>query len=105
MCMYRQETKDAGRIASLDVPKIIIDPTAAAISYGLNNNEGIIDVFDLGGGTFHVTILEISNGRRVLQSKLKFLSCRLVLCYRGDNRTRSCIQLTGVMVSLLIIFH
>ncbi|GKC05391.1 heat shock 70 kDa protein, mitochondrial-like protein [Tanacetum coccineum] len=57
----RQATKDVGWIAGLDVPRIIIDPTAAALSYGLNNNEGIIDVFDLGGGTFHVTILEISN--------------------------------------------
>ncbi|RZC59645.1 hypothetical protein C5167_006955 [Papaver somniferum] len=58
----RQATKDAGRIAGLDVQRIINEPTAAALSYGLNNKEGLVAVFDLGGGTFDVTILEISNG-------------------------------------------
>ncbi|KAM7275661.1 hypothetical protein ACFE04_017527 [Oxalis oulophora] len=58
----RQATKDAGRIAGLDVERIINEPTAAALSYGLNNKEGVIAVFDLGGGTFDVSILEISNG-------------------------------------------
>lgn len=58
----RQATKDAGRIAGLDVQRIINEPTAAALSYGMNNKEGIIAVFDLGGGTFDVSILEISNG-------------------------------------------
>ncbi|KAM7263232.1 hypothetical protein ACFE04_000915 [Oxalis oulophora] len=58
----RQATKDAGRIAGLDVERIINEPTAAALSYGLNNKEGVIVVFDLGGGTFDVSILEISNG-------------------------------------------
>ncbi|XP_026419015.1 heat shock 70 kDa protein, mitochondrial-like isoform X2 [Papaver somniferum] len=58
----RQATKDAGRIAGLDVLRIINEPTAAALSYGLNNKEGLIAVFDLGGGTFDVSILEISNG-------------------------------------------
>nr|XP_043623462.1 heat shock 70 kDa protein, mitochondrial [Erigeron canadensis] len=58
----RQATKDAGRIAGLDVQRIINEPTAAALSYGLNNKEGLIAVFDLGGGTFDVSILEISNG-------------------------------------------
>ncbi|CAK9150615.1 unnamed protein product [Ilex paraguariensis] len=58
----RQATKDAGRIAGLDVQRIINEPTAAALSYGLNNKEGTIAVFDLGGGTFDVSILEISNG-------------------------------------------
>ncbi|GLT44202.1 hypothetical protein SLA2020_181130 [Shorea laevis] len=58
----RQATKDAGRIAGLDVQRIINEPTAAALSYGLNNKEGIIAVFDLGGGTFDVSILEISSG-------------------------------------------
>lgn len=58
----RQATKDAGRIAGLDVLRIINEPTAAALSYGMNNKEGIIAVFDLGGGTFDVSILEISNG-------------------------------------------
>ncbi|WJX46459.1 Heat shock 70 kDa protein A [Trifolium repens] len=58
----RQATKDAGRIAGLDVQRIINEPTAAALSYGMNSKEGLIAVFDLGGGTFDVSILEISNG-------------------------------------------
>ncbi|GAB2225266.1 hypothetical protein Droror1_Dr00006057 [Drosera rotundifolia] len=58
----RQATKDAGRIAGLDVQRIINEPTAAALSYGMSNKEGTIAVFDLGGGTFDVSILEISNG-------------------------------------------
>ncbi|THU73833.1 hypothetical protein C4D60_Mb04t27010 [Musa balbisiana] len=58
----RQATKDAGKIAGLDVQRIINEPTAAALAYGLNNKEGLIVVFDLGGGTFDVSILEISNG-------------------------------------------
>ncbi|KAL0356995.1 UNVERIFIED_CONTAM: Heat shock protein, mitochondrial [Sesamum calycinum] len=58
----RQATKDAGRIAGLDVQRIINEPTAAALSYGLNNKEGLVAVFDLGGGTFDISILEISNG-------------------------------------------
>ncbi|KAL2513592.1 Heat shock 70 kDa protein 10 [Forsythia ovata] len=58
----RQATKDAGRIAGIDVQRIINEPTAAALSYGMNNKEGLVAVFDLGGGTFDVSILEISNG-------------------------------------------
>lgn len=58
----RQATKDAGKIAGLDVLRIINEPTAAALSYGLNNKEGTVAVFDLGGGTFDVSILEISGG-------------------------------------------
>ncbi|CAA2961323.1 heat shock 70 kDa protein, mitochondrial-like isoform X2 [Olea europaea var. sylvestris] len=58
----RQATKDAGRIAALDVERIINEPTAAALSYGMNNKEGLVAVFDLGGGTFDISILEISNG-------------------------------------------
>ncbi|CAA2998942.1 heat shock 70 kDa, mitochondrial-like [Olea europaea subsp. europaea] len=58
----RQATKDAGRIAGLDVQRIINEPTAAALSYGMNNKEGLVAVFDLGGGTFDISILEISNG-------------------------------------------
>ncbi|KAK8964169.1 hypothetical protein KSP40_PGU019173 [Platanthera guangdongensis] len=58
----RQATKDAGKIAGLDVLRIINEPTAAALSYGMNNKEGLIAVFDLGGGTFDVSVLEISNG-------------------------------------------
>lgn len=58
----RQATKDAGKIAGLDVLRIINEPTAAALSYGMNDKEGVIAVFDLGGGTFDVSILEISGG-------------------------------------------
>ncbi|VDI56549.1 heat shock 70kDa protein 5 [Mytilus galloprovincialis] len=59
----RQATKDAGRIAGLNVKRIINEPTAAAISYGLNKEgEKNVLVFDLGGGTFDVSILTIDNG-------------------------------------------
>ncbi|CAI9113194.1 OLC1v1013759C1 [Oldenlandia corymbosa var. corymbosa] len=58
----RQATKDAGRIVGLDVQRIINEPTAAALAYGSGNKEGLIAVFDLGGGTFDVSILEIANG-------------------------------------------
>ena len=59
----RQATKDAGKIAGLDVLRIINEPTAAALAYGLDKKEaGIIAVFDLGGGTFDVSVLEIGDG-------------------------------------------
>ncbi len=59
----RQATKDAGRIAGLEVLRIINEPTAAALAYGLDKNEnGLIAVYDLGGGTFDVSILEIGDG-------------------------------------------
>lgn len=59
----RQATKDAGRIAGLEVMRIINEPTAAALAYGLNKADGkVIAVFDLGGGTFDISILEINGG-------------------------------------------
>jgi molecular chaperone DnaK len=59
----RQATKDAGKIAGLDVLRIINEPTAAALAYGLDKKEsGIIAVYDLGGGTFDVSVLEIGDG-------------------------------------------
>ena len=59
----RQATKDAGKIAGLDVKRIINEPTAAALAYGLEKGEGrTIAVYDLGGGTFDVSILEIGDG-------------------------------------------
>ena len=71
----RQATKDAGRIAGLDVKRIINEPTAAALAYGLDNeHEQKIMVYDLGGGTFDVSIIEIGDG--VIE----------VLATAGDNR-------------------
>ncbi len=71
----RQATKDAGKIAGLDVKRIINEPTAAALSYGLDNeHEQKIMVYDLGGGTFDVSIIEIGDG--VIE----------VLATAGDNR-------------------
>jgi molecular chaperone DnaK len=59
----RQATKDAGRIAGLEVLRIINEPTAAALAYGVaTNTQGTIAVFDLGGGTFDVSILELHEG-------------------------------------------
>ena len=59
----RQATKDAGKIAGLDVLRIINEPTAAALAYGLDKGKGgVIAVYDLGGGTFDISILEIGDG-------------------------------------------
>ena len=59
----RQATKDAGKIAGLDVKRIINEPTAAALAFGMDKNDGkTIAVYDLGGGTFDISILEISGG-------------------------------------------
>ncbi|HTJ85013.1 MAG TPA: molecular chaperone DnaK [Polyangiaceae bacterium] len=59
----RQATKDAGRIAGLDVKRIINEPTAAALAYGLDKKEAeVIAVYDLGGGTFDITILQLAGG-------------------------------------------
>ncbi len=59
----RQATKDAGKIAGLDVKRIINEPTAAALAYGMDKKKnGIIAVFDFGGGTFDISVLEINEG-------------------------------------------
>ena len=59
----RQATRDAGRIAGLNVLRIINEPTAAALAYGLNRHStGRVAVYDLGGGTFDISILEVGNG-------------------------------------------
>ena len=61
--IQRQATKDAGKIAGLDVKRIINEPTSAALSYGLNHGEAQkVMVYDLGGGTFDVSIIEIGDG-------------------------------------------
>ncbi len=59
----RQATKDAGRMAGLEVLRLVNEPTAAALAYGLDRaNEGMIAVYDLGGGTFDVSILKLRDG-------------------------------------------
>ena len=59
----RQATKDAGRIAGLEILRLVNEPTAAALAYGLDRNkEGIVAVYDLGGGTFDVSILKLHEG-------------------------------------------
>jgi molecular chaperone DnaK len=58
----RQATKDAGKIAGLEVLRIINEPTAAALAYGMDKKAGTIAVYDLGGGTFDVSVLEIGDG-------------------------------------------
>jgi molecular chaperone DnaK len=59
----RQATKDAGRIAGLEVLRLVNEPTAAALAYGLDKrNQGIIAVYDLGGGTFDISILKLKDG-------------------------------------------
>jgi len=61
--MQRQATKDAGKIAGLEIKRIINEPTAAALAYGLDEKDNkIIAVYDLGGGTFDISILSINNG-------------------------------------------
>lgn len=73
----RQATKDAGKIAGLDVKRIINEPTAAALAYGLDkvkDSSQKVFVYDLGGGTFDISILEIGD------------SCVEVLATAGDNR-------------------
>src|SRR6266567_3516369 len=59
----RQATKDAGRIAGLEVLRLVNEPTAASLAYGLDKrNDGIIAVYDLGGGTFDISILKVEDG-------------------------------------------
>jgi len=59
----RQATRDAGKIAGLDVLRLVNEPTAAALAYGLDKRkEGIIAVYDLGGGTFDISILKLHDG-------------------------------------------
>ena len=61
----RQATKDAGQIAGLEVMRIVNEPTAAALAYGLDKKKDeTIAVYDFGGGTFDISILEVGEGRR-----------------------------------------
>ena len=73
----RQATKDAGKIAGLDVKRIINEPTAAALAYGVDKEtDQKVMVYDLGGGTFDVSILDIDAGSRTIE----------VLATAGNNR-------------------
>ena len=81
----RQATKDAGRIAGLDVKRIINEPTAAALSYGADKKEGMFAVYDLGGGTFDISILEMSGGVFEVQT----LGCNI---REGLESPRSCLS-------------
>jgi actin-like ATPase involved in cell morphogenesis len=85
----RQATKDAGRIAGLDVKRIINEPTAAALSYGADKKEGMFAVYDLGGGTFDISILEMSGGvfevrQRACSAVHGRAAARLVACLPLD---------------------
>jgi L1 cell adhesion molecule like protein len=89
----RQATKDAGKIAGLDVLRIINEPTAASLAYGFERkaNETIL-VFDLGGGTFDVSVLEVSNltgrCRRVLKGSHVVCVCAAV---EGERELACCV--------------
>jgi len=86
----RQATRDAGRIAGLDVLRIVNEPTAAALAYGLDSRkEGIVAVFDLGGGTFDCSILSISDG------VFKVLSTNGDTYLGGDDFDRTLMQLAA----------
>ena len=91
----RQATKDAGAIAGLTVMRIINEPTAAAIAYGLEKKEGEknILVFDLGGGTFDVSLLTIDNG--VFE----------VVATNGDTHLGMYIWLEIKSISFIIVPH
>jgi hypothetical protein len=90
----RQATKDAGVIAGLNVARIINEPTAAAIAYGLDKKGGEknILVFDLGGGTFDVSILTIDNG--VFE----------VLSTNGDTHLGGMCRRVGMICSFQLVF-
>jgi len=86
----RQATRDAGRIAGLDVLRIVNEPTAAALAYGLDNRkEGTVAVYDLGGGTFDCSILSISDG------VFKVLSTNGDTYLGGDDFDRTFMQLAA----------
>ena len=86
----RQATKDAGQIAGLDVKRIINEPTAAALAYGLDKGrDEVIAVYDLGGGTFDISILEIGDG--VFEVKATNGDTHL----GGDNWDSACLLYTS----------
>ena len=79
-------TRDAGRIAGLEVLRIINEPTAAALAYGLDKKDGqVVAVYDLGGGTFDVSILEISGVRLCA---MYYTRCYLLGAISRSSRSR-----------------
>lgn len=84
----RQATKDAGTIAGLIVMRIINEPTAAAIAYGLDKREGEknVLVFDLGGGTFDVSLLTIDNGVFEVSIVIKSVASKYLYIYQCRRR-------------------
>lgn len=89
----RQATKDAGKIAGLDVLRVINEPTAAALAYGLDkaDQDRMIAVYDLGGGTFDISILELQSGVFEVSFWLHFIwrndeCCRPSLIECAENR-------------------
>ena len=98
----RQATKDAGKIAGLDVKRIINEPTAAALAYGLDNEkEQKIMVYDLGGGTFDVSIIEIGDGViEVLSLSLIHISTSLWDFFQNRKR---CKKTTGKQIELRLV--
>ena len=90
----RQATKDAGKIAGLDVKRIINEPTAAALSYGIDKEKDQkVMVYDLGGGTFDVSIIEMGDG------------VQEVLATAGNNRLggNACTELLGIGAGVLYL--
>ena len=94
----RQATKNAGKIAGLEVKRIINEPTAAALAYGLDKKDsGTIAVYDLGGGTFDISILELGDGVFEVKSTSgdTFLGGedfdnRIIFCYTNRNKFTLC---------------
>ena len=91
----RQATKNAGRIAGLDILRIINEPTAAAIAYGLDKGGTMqnILVFDLGGGTFDVSLLTVNNGvfEVLATNGDTHLGGEVCVCERERERERKCV--------------
>ena len=104
----RQATKDAGKIAGLDVKRIINEPTAAALAYGLDNEkEQKIMVYDLGGGTFDVSLIEIGDGvievlatTAIPNSAAMTLTRRLVDWMLAEFKAQEGVDLSGDKMAL-----
>src|SRR6202789_3196655 len=99
----RQATKDAGKIAGLDVKRIINEPTAASLAYGLDKeNDQTILVFDLGGGTFDVSVLEIGDGGFEVKSTAgdTLLGAQHLHMWRVESRAADTKRAQGIDLSV-----